>query len=1327
MANPAEEHGARSAAAEPALPGDDEARFPVVAIGASAGGLAALSRFFEAMSADAGIGFVVIVHLAPTHASHLPELLARHTAMPVTQVQDAEPARLQRDHVYVIPPDRSLELRAGHLCLSKGERLPKIPLPIDRFFRSLAEDRQEQAICIVLSGSGSDGSQGLRDVKSEGGLVLAQSPETAEHDGMPRSAIATGQVDVVLPVEQMPRALLDYARHALLLGAPIADALAAADDEVLHDIITLLRLRAGRDFRGYKQAMVMRRVRRRMGLARIQRLADYHALLRDSTEEVGTLCKDLLIGVTAFFREPEAWAALEHEVLAPLVRGAARDASFRIWVPACSTGEEAYTIAMLMAEQMAAHAHRGKVSIFATDADHQALDSGRNGRYPEQIAATVLPERLARFFTHQGEQFTVRKELREMVVFAPQNLLSDPPFSRLDLICCRNLLIYLEPAQQHKLMLLFHFALNPGGHLMLGKSESVGHQHGLFEPAVKRWRIYRRIGPPRRAAIEFARGVRDGGAVVRGGARPVPTRHDEYGELVRQLLLAHHAPTAVLIDREQHVLYIAGPSEDFFVHPRGAPTDDLLSIVREGLRVKLRALLHQALQEATMARGAAPLTQHGKSLRVEIGVMPVPQPASRGLLLVTFSSRPGAAPARADGEDNALHLLEDELQITRRDLQGAIEELESANEELKVANEEAMSMNEELQSANEELETSKEELQSLNEELTTVNNQMEEKLLELEAANNDLTNLLTSTHMPTLFLDRRFRIKRFTPALSRLFSLIPTDIDRPITDIASRFPIAELLDDAKRVLDALVPIEREMHSGDEQYLRRVLPYRTQEDHIDGVVVTFTDISELRRTSNELQQSEERARGQAQELHLLNPSGRIGLALFDRSLRCVRINEVLAAAWDIEALPAVGHPISEVLPPLAAPLVAECPRVFASGEAVLDLEVQGQSAREPGVERVWLTSLHPLKDSQGIVNLVGATVEELPEAQRRTEGEMQRHRALRRAVDSSRVGIAIERANGEIVEANDALLQMLGYERDDLRERPLVWRLLSPPEDAAADDPALATPAGSEHSGPVEKVLMRKDGGRAPVLVTRTDLNAESGLCLSLVVDLSASRQADARALRAAQDLTAQIELAREEDRARIAREIHDELGAALTGISMHFKAARADAAARGQALPAALDAIPELIDGAGMAVDRIIGDLRPSVLDHLGVWAAIEWYAERVLPGAGIGWRVEMEPALTAFGLESERATAIFRIAQEALTNVVRHAQAQQVTLRAALDGGTVVLEVRDDGKGIAAHDAAADGLMGMRERARRLGGELSVRPAPTRGTTVLLRLPLEA
>jgi two-component system, chemotaxis family, CheB/CheR fusion protein len=1330
MADPAEEHDAHAAAARPALPGEGGPRFPVVAIGASAGGLAALSRLFEAMPAGAGFGFVVIVHLAPTHASHLPELLARHTEMPVTQVQDAEPQPLQRDHVYVIPPNRSLELRAGQLCVSAGERLQKIPLPIDRFFRSLAEDRQEQAICIVLSGSGADGSQGLRDVKAEGGLVLAQSPETAEHDGMPRSAIATGLVDIVLPVEQMPRALLDYARHALLLGAPIAaGALAAADGDVLDDILALLRLRAGHDFRGYKQAMVMRRVRRRMGLARSHRLADYHALLRDSAEEVGTLCKDLLIGVTAFFREPEAWAALQHEVLAPLVRGAEADANFRIWVPACSTGEEAYTVGMLMAEQMTAHAHRGKVSIFATDADPQALDVGRNGRFAEQIAATVSPERLARFFAHQGNQFAVRKALREMVVFAPQNLLADPPFSRLDLICCRNLLIYLEPAQQHKLMLLFHFALNPGGHLMLGKSESAGHQHGLFEPAAKRWRIYRRVGPPRRAAIERVPGVHGGAAVVRGAARPLPARHDEFGELVRQLLLAHHAPAAVLIDREQHVLYIAGQAEDFLVHPRGAPTGELLSIVREGLRVKLRALLHQTLQQETMASGAAPLTHHGRSLRVEIGVMPVPEAVSRGMLLVTFSSRPGAAPPRTEGNDNALHLLEDELQITRRDLQAAIEDLESGNEELKVANEEAMSMNEELQSANEELETSKEELQSLNEELTTVNSQMEEKVVELEAANNDLTNLLTSTHMPTLFLDRGFRIKRFTPALSRLFSLIASDIDRPITDIASRFPIAELLDEARRVLDTLVPIEREMRSGDEQYLRRVLPYRTSEDHIEGVVVTFTDISELRRTSSELQQSQEHARGQAQELDLLNPSGRIGLALFDRALNCVRINEVLAAAWDIDALPAVGRAIGEVLPPPAAPLVAECRRVFASGQAVLDLELKGPSAREPGVERVWLTSLHPLKDSQGIVHRVGVTVEELNGARRRSEGEMRRHRALQRAVDSSRAGIAIARPDCDIAEANDALLLMLGYERDDLRAAPLNWRQLTPPEDATADDRALAAPAGSDHSGPVEKVLMRKDGSRAPVLVTRTDLDAGSGLCLWLVVDLSASRQADARALRAAQDLTAQIEQAREEDRARIAHEIHDELGAALTGIRMHFQAARADAAARGQALPAALDAMPELIDGAGKAINRIVGDLRPSVLDHLGVWAALEWYAERVLPGAGIGWRVETEPALAALSIDAERATAIFRIAQEALTNVVRHAQAQQVTLRAALDDATVVLEVHDDGHGIAAHpslDAAAGGLMGMRERARRLGGELSVSSAPTRGTTVLLRLPLE-
>ena len=793
------------------------------------------------------------------------------------------------------------------------------------------------------------------------------------------------------------------------------------------------------------------------------------------------------------------------------------------------------------------------------------------------------------------------------------------------------------------------------------------------------------------------------------------------------MLLSRHVPTAVLIDRQQQVLFIAGPTEDFLALPSGEPTVRLLAIVREGLRLKLRALLQQALRDAAMASGETALTLGGTALRVEMSVTPLPPQGPHERLLVTFRSRPAPPPAAAHEVDElALRQLEDELQLTRSELQTAIEELESANEELRVANEEAMSMNEELHSANEELETSKEELQSLNEELNTVNGQMELKLREVEAANDDLTNLLTSTHMPTLFLDRRLRIKRFTPALSRLFNLIAADVERPITDIASRFPIGELLADVERVLGDLVPIEREMRSGDDHYLRRVLPYRTQDDRIEGVVVTFTDITELRRTTAELKQSVATARGQAVELDALYQSRPMGLALLDRELRCLRINPALAEIFGISAAQAVGQPLVQRLPWLGDALAPVMQRVVA-GETLLNREVHSPPDAS-GATREWLVSLYPLKDAQGQVQSISAVVEETTE-RRLAQSEIQRGRVrLQHLLDAAHVGIAVAQKDGQLLQVNDELLHTLGYSRDDLRTAPLNWHALAP-AGATLIGATTDKAASSRSALRLELALLRKDGSEVPVLVSATTLDGETDEQVAFVIDLTEAKRQRAR-LQAARDLTAQIERAREEDRARIAREIHDELGAALTAITMRFQAARSDASARRQPLPAALDAIPELIDGASQAINRIIGDLRPSVLDHLGVWAAIEWYATRVLPAAGIDYSIEVERSLRTRAIEADRATAIFRIVQEALTNVVRHSHAHQVAVRAGLDGGGALeLEVHDDGTGIADHpslDATAGGLMGMRERARRLGGELNVGAAPAGGTSVALRLPLQ-
>jgi two-component system CheB/CheR fusion protein len=830
--------------------------FPVVGIGASAGGLEAFERFFTAMPADGGMAFVLVQHLDPTHQSLTAQLLARRTAMPVVEVEDRMP--VEANHVYIIPPNKSLTIRGSMLHLSEPVLQRGMRMPIDHFLRSLADARHEKAIGIILSGTGTDGTLGVKAIKGAGGIALAQSPEEAQHDGMPRSAIATGLVDYVGPIASMPDMLVRYTGHNFVKLAGEPAVLAAEEPNTLNSILEVLHTRTRYDFRAYKKGTLLRRIARRMGLSRVEVLGDYLGLLHEHPEEVTRLFKDLLIGVTGFFREPEAFAALER-VIAEIVEHKSPDMPLRLWVPGCASGEEPYSLAMLVSERLHAARKNCPIQLFATDIDEAALATARAGLYPENIVVDVAPERLQRFFTREGNAFRVSKSIRDAVVFAVQNLIADPPFSKLDLVSCRNLLIYLEPEAQKKIIELFHFALNENGFLFLGSTETVGEHEDLFEPLVKQWRLYRRIGAARRSVVEFPIfPARHGVGRSRPLEQPLLSSQARLGEFTRGLLLETFAPASVLVDRKNQILYYHGPVGRYLNQPAGAPTNYLLMRAGEGLSITLRAVLHKAVKGAGKASAVAQFQQDGVARRVRVNVMPMAAPSeAEGLLLVSFLEEPEAAErsvedtAEAAGSgDELVRQLERDLQESRDDLQGTIEELESSNEELKAANEEIMSVNEELQSTNEELESSKEELQSLNEELSTVNSQLEEKLRELEVTNDDLDNLLSSTNIATILLDRELRIKRYTPAMTRLLNLIATDVGRPLGDIAREFEDDDFPKDAGAVLERLVPIEKEVRSkaDDHWYIRRILPFRTQANRIDGVVVTFVDVTGRKRAA-----------------------------------------------------------------------------------------------------------------------------------------------------------------------------------------------------------------------------------------------------------------------------------------------------------------------------------------------------------------------------------------------------------------------------------------------------------------------------------------------
>ncbi len=832
---------------------------PSVGIGASAGGIEALTRFFDAMPADSGVAFVVVLHLDPSQESQLAEILARHTSMPVVDIADG--MRLEANRVHVIVPDRYVTVRDGRLRLIEPTDPRGRRHPVDVLFASLAEDRRERAICVVLSGTGSNGTHGLKQVRDMGGCALVQDPATARFDGMPRSAIDAKVADEILPPEDMPKVIRRLARRACVAAPASAEAGTAS---TLDPILALLRIRTGHDFRPYKRGTLLRRTQRRMGLRDRDSLDSYLELLRADPAEVKALARDLMISVTGFFRDPDAWKELDETVLAPLVNGRDTGAPIRIWVPGSASGEEAYSLAMLILERAEAARKRFDLKIFATDSQDENLNVARAGLYPHAAAANVADDRLRRYFQKLDGTYEVTKELREQVLFAPQNMLRDPPFSRLDLVTCRNLLIYLEPDAQRRAVALFHFALREGGHLFLGSAESVGRHEHLFETISKKWRIYRRIGPTRHDIVEFP--VQGGGRRAHEPAEP--SRHEaeppaRLAELARSTLVNRFAPASVLVDQKGHALYFHGTTGDYLSPPPGHPTRGLLAMAREGLRAKLRDGLHDAAETGQAAAFDA-VIRDGQELRA-VTVTVAPVPATReasGLLLVSFESKqdapPAAAPARptkAPDDGQGERALQDELMSARAELQSTLEQMESGHEELKAANEEVTSVNEELQSTNEELETSKEELQSFNEELHTINSQLQHKNRDLEKANDDLENLLAGSRSATLFLDMDLRVQWFSPATAELLNLRTSDIGRPIGHFASNFADDRLIPDAEAVLAKLAHVEAEVRNdAGRWFLRRMLPYRTRDNRIAGVVVAFTDITERKRAGDAMNEA-----------------------------------------------------------------------------------------------------------------------------------------------------------------------------------------------------------------------------------------------------------------------------------------------------------------------------------------------------------------------------------------------------------------------------------------------------------------------------------------
>ena len=839
----------------------NEGSFPVVAIGTSAGGLEATTRFLNAMPADSGAAFVIVQHLEPIRKSLLAELLARQTEMPVVEIEDG--MKIEPNRVHVIIPAKTLLIEDGVLRLVEPAEPRAQRHPIDHFFTSLAQERGAKAVAILLTGAGSNGTAGLLDIKQEGGLGIAQDPQTAAFDSMPRHAIAAQAVDFVLPIEQMPDTLLTYFAHSYIKDAPEVIAQPEDGQASLDDVLSLIRARSGHDFRQYKRSTLARRTHRRMGLARAETLDDYVAELRKDAEELSALTNDLMINVTGFFRDPDAWEAIDGEAIRPMVEKAGQGQVVRVWVPACSTGEEAYSIAMLLAERCESAGKGLSVKVFATDVADRNLTAARKGCYPASMVESLSPERLKRFFDKKGDTYQVKPDIRETVLFASQNLLQDPPYSKMDLVSCRNLLIYLEPDAQDRVLSLAHFALREGGYLFLGNSETIGTRDHHFATLSKRWRIFRRVGPARSSTIDFSVWAsRDDARIERPPAGP------KLADIAVRSLAERFAPAAVVIDRNYRIHHFHGVTNDYLEQPDGAPTLDLLTLARNGLRMTIRRVVQKAIAEN---KAATLVAAHGAAGEVAVTADPLPTRGdTEALYVVTFGSRQNiAAPprrAKAPVGDQSKE-FEEELKAARDELRGATEQFETANEELKAANEEITSVNEELQATNEELESSKEELQSLNEELNAVNSQLERKLAELEQSSDDLRNLLAGNEIATVFLDAQLRIKWFTPAIQSLFDLIDQDVGRPIANFTQKFGSSDLIGKAQAAIERLVSAEEEVQADDGRcFSLRVQPYRTRDNHIAGAVATFVDISELKANQARIARARDYAETIVQSIH-----------------------------------------------------------------------------------------------------------------------------------------------------------------------------------------------------------------------------------------------------------------------------------------------------------------------------------------------------------------------------------------------------------------------------------------------------------------------------
>jgi two-component system CheB/CheR fusion protein len=1188
--------------------GEQTTAFPIVGVGASAGGFEAFAEMLSILPVDTGMAFVLIQHLDPTHESMLAHLLARKSKLPVNQVTDG--MAVEPNHVYVIPPNAQMGIRNGALELLKRAPAGERNMPIDHFFQSLADYRKEGAIGVVLSGTATDGTLGLEAIKAEGGIAFAQDERSAKYFGMPASAIGTGRVDFVLPPKKIAAELSRIGRDARSspLFAASATAFPVTVDGDFRKLLLLIRNSTGVDFTHYKASTVHRRIFRRMMLRKIGNIRDYLELLRHDGTELAALHEDLLIHVTSFFREPEAFELMKGQIFPKLMEGKGEGKPLRIWVPGCSTGEEAYSIAIVLSEYLGDRLRKIPVQIFATDVSEQSIVQARAGLYCGSTLAGVGAERLRQFFARSDGSQRVAQPIRDMCTFARQDLIQDPPFSRIDLVSCRNVLIYLEPVLQRRILASFHYALNNNGVLQLGKSETLAAFPDLFTATRKNSKFYYKKVAINNTQFRAAVATLDRTTRRDKPANPAKPIVDLQREADR-IVWSRYAHAGIIVDDNFHILHFRGDTSPYLAPASGAATLHLLKMIKGSLLVDLRAAFRQAKKEnAPVRREGIRMTSGGQSREISMDVVPLSslEARERQFLILLEQARPPVIDSNgaeriaiSEAEASPTARLEQELLSTREYLQAIIEEQETTNEELKASNEEALSNNEELQSTNEELETAKEELQSTNEELVTLTEQQTSRNIELSHLNDDLRNVLEGVEIPILMLDGDRRVRRFTPAAEKLFNLLPSDVGRPIQNLRPNLDVSDLGPLISRATDSLSPHQQQATDLEgRRYVMTVRPYKTSNNQIDGVLIALEDVDTLTRSLDMTRRARDLA-------NAIVETAREILVVLDSGLRVVTSNRAFYDLFQVSITRAEEHSI------------------FDLGAGDFD---------NPELREL-LEKILPQKTQFSDFRLT----HEFPKAGRR-----------------------VLLLNGRRLES------------------------------------------GSD----------------------------ESGMILLAIEDVTA-KEAAAEALQQNQDRLRDLAMglltAQEEERRRISRELHDDLNQRLAMLAVELETLEKDPLSSPQATRTRLAALRARTEDISDDVRRTAHRLHPSMVDHLGLPAALRSLCDDVSKQEKI--RVSCKVRSVSIPIPTEISLCLYRVAQEALRNVVTHSGAPRATLSLALARNRIRLAINDSGHGFnrcaSSHAKKGLGILSMEERVRLVGGALTLDSKPGEGTRVVVEVPL--